>query len=111
MIAIVTLLAAFPLGYILRSRFVASMWYAVAYLWAFVYQTLYLTLDSFNGGTGGAFEPQEFPLGYGLVTLSIFMAGFALVDLGRWVRHRRSRRTAARTGATANQEPGTGVGS
>ena len=46
MIAVVTVLSAFPLGYLLRSRLAANTTYAVAYLWAFIFQTLYLTLDS-----------------------------------------------------------------
>ena len=35
MIALVTLAAAFPLGYFLRSRLAARTAYAIAYLWAF----------------------------------------------------------------------------
>ena len=50
MIAVVTLLLAFPLGYFVRSRLAASTAYAVAYLWAFIFQTLYLMLDSLSAG-------------------------------------------------------------
>jgi hypothetical protein len=92
MIAVVTILCAFPLGYLVRSRLAASTTYAIAYLWAFVFQTLYLTLDAMNDA-GGAFEKQEFPLAYGIVTLSIFVAGFGLVNLGHWVRQRRQARS------------------
>ena len=53
MIAVVTVLSAFALGYFMRSRLAANTTYAVAYLWAFTYQTLYLILDSF-GGTSDA---------------------------------------------------------
>ena len=96
MVAIITVLAAFPLGYLVRSRLAANTAYAVAYLWAFTFQTLYLTLDVINDTTDPAFEPQKFPWAYGLVTLSIFLAGFGLVAVGRLVRDRRaSRRSQA----------------
>ena len=92
MIAVLTVLTAFPLGYLVRSRLAANTTYAVAYLWAFTYQTLYLTLDSINESTNPAFRPEKFPLSYGLVTVSIFGAGFGLVALGRLVRDRRTAR-------------------
>jgi hypothetical protein len=94
MIAVVTILIAFPAGFFLRSRLAANTAYAVAYLWAFVFQTLYLTLDSINRSTDAAFTPEEFPLAYGAVTLTIFGVGFGLVALGHAYRTRRtSRRT------------------
>ena len=101
MIAIVTILSAFPLGYLVRSRLAANTAYAVAYLWAFVFQTLYLILDMLNAGDDPAFEPQAFPRSYGLVALSIFAAGFGLVALGHFVRDRRLARRAHPVGATA----------
>jgi hypothetical protein len=101
MIAIVTILSAFPLGFFLRSRLAANTAYAMAYLWAFVFQTLYLTLDVINEGTDPAFEPQKFPWAYGVVALSIFLAGFGLVALGHWVRERRLARAARPAGVPA----------
>jgi steroid 5-alpha reductase family enzyme len=101
MIAIVTVLAAFPLGFFLRSRLAANTAYAVAYLWAFVFQTLYLILDVVNDSAHPAFEPQKFPWAYGIVALSIFMAGFGLVALGHRVRDRRLARGAQPAGVTA----------
>ncbi len=85
MIAVVTVLLAFPLGYLVRSRLVANTTYAVAYLWAFTFQTLYLLLDSLGDTTQPAFSAGEFPLSYGLVTLGIFGAGFGVLALGRRV--------------------------
>lgn len=102
MIAVVTILLAFPLGYLVRRRLAASTAYAVAYLWAFVFQTLYLTLDSLGGGSNPAFEAGEFPWEYGVVTLAIFGVGFALVNLGHWVKA-RSARTGTRTSATSGK--------
>ena len=97
MIAVVTILSAFALGYFMRSRLAANTTYAVAYLWAFTFQTLYLILDSFGGTSASpAFEPSEFPLSYGLVTLAIFVVGFGLVEAGhRFAARRRSRRETA----------------
>ncbi len=96
MIAVVTLVLAFPLGYFLKSRLAANTAYAIAYLWAFAFQTLYLLLDSLGGGAAPAFETGEFPWSYGVVALAIFLAGFGLVSLGHWVRKRRAVPVVAR---------------
>ena len=88
MIAIVTILAAFPLGYLVRSRLAASTTYAVAYLWAFTFQTLYLLLDLLDGGGDAAFTVTTFPTSYGVVALAILLGGIGLVNLGHWVRGR-----------------------
>ena len=107
MIAVVTILSAFPLGYFLRSRLAAHTAYAIAYLWAFVFQTLYLLLDAINESKNPAFEPSEFPLSYGLVTLAIFAVGFGLVSLGHWVRARRQTSSrSSRTGTNATATAG-----
>jgi hypothetical protein len=93
MIAMVTLLCAFPLGFLVRSRLAANTAYAIAYLWAFVFQGIYLMLDMLDHGKDPAFEPDTFPVSYGVVALSIFAVGFGLVQLGHWAgRGRRLRR-------------------
>jgi hypothetical protein len=92
MIAVVTILLAFPLGFFLTSRLAATTTYAVAYLWAFTFQTLYLMLDSLGGSSNPAFEAGEFPWQYGVVALVIFFVGLGLVQLGNWVRERRQGR-------------------
>jgi hypothetical protein len=102
MIAVITLLLALPLGYLVRSRLAASTAYAVAYLWAFVFQTLYLLLDSLGDGAAPAFEPGEFPWQYGVVTALVFGAGFALVNLGHWLKARSSRTGTRATAASGN---------
>ncbi|RAS67436.1 hypothetical protein C8D87_103775 [Lentzea atacamensis] len=89
MIAIITVVAAFPLGCFLRSRLAASVAYGLAYLWAFTFQTLYLLLDSLNGGADPAFTTGEFPFEYGAVTLGVLVVGFGLLNLGHWLRARR----------------------
>ena len=99
MIAIVTILLAFPLGFFLSSRLAANTAYAIAYLWAFVFQGVYLMLDSINSGRTlndePAFVADEFPWQYGVVTLAIFIAGFGLVSVGHWARSRRTAKTSA----------------
>ena len=102
MIAVVTLLLALPLGYFVRSRLAASTAYAIAYLWAFVFQTLYLLLDSLGGGSAPAFEAGDFPWQYGVVTLAIFAVGFGLVNLGHWLKARSPRTGTRATAASGN---------
>lgn len=94
MIAVVTILLAFPLGFFLRSHLAANTAYAIAYLWAFVFQAVYLLLDAMNGGRD-AFDPQEFPLSYGLLCAALFGVGFGLVALGHRVGNRRRTKAMA----------------
>ncbi len=85
MIAIVTVLIAFPAGYFLKSHLAANTLYAVAYLWAFVFQGVYLMLDL--GNDGAAFSVDAFPWDYGAGRRPRSSGpGFALVAAGRWVR-------------------------
>lgn len=94
MIAVVALLA-FILGFRMRSRLAANVTYALAYLWAFTFQTLYLLVDSMSDSSGSpAFVAGQFPLSYGAVTLGVWAVGFGLVALGRRAATRRNWRTA-----------------
>lgn len=86
MIAAVTILAAFPLGWFVRSWLAANTAYAIAYLWVFIFQTLFLVLNALGGDSNPAFEVGQFPWSYGLVTLAIFLTGFGLVGLGHRLR-------------------------
>ena len=97
MIAIVTVLLAFPLGYLVRSHLAANVAYAIAYLWAFTFQTLYLT-RMWVGGDDSAFpkDPDTLPISYGLVASAIFAVGFGLVALGHRVAARRAARVVSR---------------
>jgi hypothetical protein len=90
MIAVVTVLLAFPLGFFVRSWQTANIAYAIAYLWAFSYQNLYL-VRMWSGGDDSAFPEgaDAIPIEYGLVTLTVFGAGFGLVALGHRVAARR----------------------
>lgn len=91
MIAAVTILSAFPLGFFLRSHLAANVTYAVVYLWTFVFQGVYLVLDTMNGSRD-ALDPKSFPTSYGAVTLGIFVIGFGLVALGHRVGAKRRAR-------------------
>lgn len=92
MIAIVTLLVAFPAGYLIRSHVAASVTYLAAYSWAYSFQGVYL-LRNWVGGDRTAFpkDPAAMPLGYGLVTLAIMLVGFSLVFGGHQLAVRRGR--------------------
>lgn len=94
MIAVVAVLLAVPLGYFLTSRLAATAAYAIFYLWAFTFQTLYLLLDSLGGASSPVFVAGEFPAAYGAVTLAVLLAGFGLVALGHWFRERRTAQSA-----------------
>lgn len=96
MIAIAVVLVAFPAGYFLRSHLAANVTFAIAYLWAFTYQGLYLT-RAWVGGDDSAFpkDSNTFPVSYGLFTLGIFAVGFGLVALGHRVGAGRRARIAA----------------
>jgi hypothetical protein len=89
-IAAVTVIAAFPLGLLLRSRAHANTTYAIAYLWAFTFQTLYLVLPGFRGPSpDNPFPVGEFPLSYGLVASSVLAVGLGLVEAGHRIGVRR----------------------
>jgi hypothetical protein len=92
MIAVVTLLFALPLGYLVRNPVAAYVGYVAVYGWAFTYQAVYLLLSRLDGDHS-AFPAGGFPLSYGAVTLAIYLVGFGLVTLGRWLRTRRTRTT------------------
>jgi hypothetical protein len=93
MIAIVTLLVAFPAGFLLRRWQSANITYIAAYAWAYSFQGIYL-MRSWTGGDHSAFprDPDSLPVGYGLFTAAVFAAGFGLVALG----HRARRRLGVR---------------
>lgn len=89
---------AFPLGYFISSWFVANTTYAIAYLWALIFQAVYLLPlfieDMKPAGATGDAVTANFPLSYGAVTLGMFLLGFLLVRLGRWARQHRTARAA-----------------
>jgi hypothetical protein len=93
MIAVVTVLLAFPLGFFLRSHLAANVAYAIAYLWAFSFQNVYL-VRMWTAEDASTFpkDADAIPFEYGLVTAAIFAVGFGLVALGHRLGARRMER-------------------
>jgi len=96
MIAILTLLTAFPLGFLLRDRLVALGAYLALYLYAFTFQTGYLTRAWVQGDDSAFPRQADFGLEYLAVTAAVLAIGCGLVLLGhRLGERRRGRRGAA----------------
>lgn len=96
MILVATVLFAFPLGLLLRQRVAAYLAYVAVYGYCFSFQGVYLTTAWVRGEPDAAFPADGGPsLSYLLVTLAIYLAGFALMTLGHAVRQRRARGSLA----------------
>jgi hypothetical protein len=95
MVAIITVLFAFPLGYFLRNRTSAYLAYVAIYAYSFTFQTLYL-LRSWIGDSAQAFprDPDKLPFGYLAVTAGIYAIGFLLVTVAHHLAGKRRARTA-----------------
>ena len=80
MVAIVTVLFAFPLGFFLRNRLAAYVAYIAIFAYSFTFQTLYL-LRAWVGDDHTAFsaDPDKLPLNYLAVTGAIYIVGFLLI--------------------------------
>ena len=96
MIAIVTVLFAFPLGFFVRNRTSAYVAYVAIFGYSFTLQTLYL-LRAWVGDNTQAFpaDPQALPVGYLAVTAGIYLIGFGLVALGHLLGTKRRNRSTA----------------
>ena len=96
MVAIVTVLFAFPLGFFLRNRNSAYLVYVAIFGYSFTYQTLYL-LRTWVGDRTQVFpgDPEELPISYLAVTAGIYLVGFGLVALGHLLGSKRRNRTTA----------------
>ena len=94
MIAILTVIAALPLGLLIRNRLYAYLVYAIAFAQVYTYQSVNLLVEWVNGSS------EAFPhdgstntLDYFAFTTGIYTVGFGLVTLGHWLRNRRRTRT------------------
>ncbi|MEU0093014.1 hypothetical protein [Kribbella sp. NPDC006257] len=96
MVAIITVLFAFPLGYFLRNRTSAYLAYVAIYAYSFTFQTLYLLRD-WIGNSSSAFprDPDKLPLGYLAVTAGIYAVGFLLITLAHHLAAKRRTRSTA----------------
>jgi hypothetical protein len=101
MIAIVTVLLAFPLGFFLRNRLAAYVAYLAVFGYAFSFQNVYLLRSWVQDPGAGAFprDAGQLPLSYLLVSVVIYAAGFGLVTLGHRLGARRRARTPVPVGA------------
>lgn len=95
---LVSLLVAFPLGFLVPSRVVAHLTYVALYLFLFVSTAVALLIE-WAGGSDQAFGP--YPDGDGgqiasfvLISGVAFLAGAGLVHWGAAVRGRRTSRRA-----------------
>ncbi len=92
MIAAVSLLLAFPLGFFFRSRLTAGVIFGFAWMWAFTYQSVYLLVDTLGGSK--VFIPGEFPWAYGVISLAIGLVGVGLLALGHLLGTKRRNKAA-----------------
>lgn len=100
---IYTILAAVPIGFLIRPRATALLTYLVVGGWVFSFQSVSLVLSWLGHGGRPAFGP--FPtslpavadngevIGYAAVNLIITTVGLALVLLGQRIRARRETRS------------------
>jgi hypothetical protein len=96
MVAFITVLFAFPLGFFLRNRTSAYLAYVAIFGYSFTFQTLYLLRD-WVGGNHSAFaaDPEEMPFDYLAVTGGIYVIGFLLITLGHRLSAKRRNRAQA----------------
>jgi predicted LPLAT superfamily acyltransferase len=93
MIAVVTLLFAFPLGFLLRDRLAAFVAYLALYLYAFTFQTGYLTRAWVQGDDSAFARQADLGLDHLAVTVAILAVGCGLVVLGHHLGSRRRSRS------------------
>lgn len=106
---IFTVLAAFPLGFLVTRRQTALLSYLIVGSFLFSFQSLNLLLTWMSGGSGlggssgfGDTPSGQFPIdyssgeviGYGVVNAVITLIGIGLVLLGSRVRARRTTKHA-----------------
>jgi len=99
MILLLMVVAAFPVGYLVKSRPYALIAFLFAALFLFSFQTLNLLVSWLSGdSTAFGSTPEAFPIeadsgevvAYGVVNLVIILVGLGLVLLGNRVAARRA---------------------
>jgi hypothetical protein len=109
MIAIVTLLVAVPLGYLVRSRLAAYVAYGLAFAHLCTLQTLAL-LPEWSASSDDAFDRDGgAALDHLLVNTAICAAGLGLVTLGARLRARRTSGLDLAPGAEVTTMPASAV--
>lgn len=94
MIAILTVLAAFPLGWFVRNRVAGFLVFGLLMAHLYTFQTAVLVMEWVNGADAAfAQTPSDALLdvawGYLVMTSLIHAAGLGLVALGQRLRARR----------------------
>lgn len=107
MIAILTVLAAFPLGWFVRNRVAGFLAYGLLMAHLYTFQTAVLVMEWVNGADAAFGQSSSSALldvawGYLAVTSLIYAAGLGLVALGQRMRTRQDA-----TRGTAQLTPGT----
>ncbi|WP_261555672.1 hypothetical protein [Frankia tisae] len=87
---ITMVLAAFPIGFFIRSRLASYLTYIAVHSFVFSFQSMELTRE-WTGGDDSAFpkNPHTVAWSYGAANLLIYAVGLGLVTLGFWLRNRR----------------------
>jgi hypothetical protein len=98
-IALLTILVALPLGFLVRRRLVAYVAYGLAFAHVYTWQTAALLMEWTKGGyaafpesAGTGDSISTMPWGYLSFTTLVYAVGFGLVALGHWLRARRTGR-------------------
>ena len=98
MVIIIAALAAFPLGFLLKSRLAAFLAFGLAFAHVFTFQTAQLVLEATRGSKeafGDLSDPEwnwfGDTIGYLVFTTAIYAIGLGLVTAGHAVRIRRAR--------------------
>jgi hypothetical protein len=93
MIAIVTVLFAFPLGFFLRNRVSAYIAYLAIYSYTYTFQTMTLLREQLNGSKIFPANPNQTAWSYLVVTAGILVIGFGLVTFAHHLATKRRART------------------
>lgn len=101
MIAILTVLLALPLGFLVRDRTVGFLVYGLAMAHLYTFQTGTLVMNWVDGDRSAFSGPDDAgTLPYLAVTTVVYAVGLGLVALGQRLRTRRdSRRSTAQLAA------------
>jgi len=96
-IAVVTLLIAFPIGWFVRNRLAGFLVYGLVMAHLYTFQTAGLVMEWVNGSDAGFPQSKSTSMWgatweYLLVTTLVYAVGLALVALGQRVRSRREVR-------------------
>lgn len=95
----IALLAALPLGYLLKCRATALLTFGLVFAHLFTFQTAQLVLEATRGSDDafGNLQAEDWSwfedtIGYLVVTTVVYAVGLILVTAGHGLAQRRARR-------------------